>query len=58
MKKLIDWFNKPLTTKFKFVGWLIITTIFIVWFCWLTSGCKSFEKQVGGKPNTDWRIKL
>lgn len=54
MKQITNWFFRPVTTKFKFVGFATISIIFLVWLLLLMNGCKSFEKQTGYKPNTYW----
>jgi hypothetical protein len=54
MKKIIDWFFKPATPKFKFVGFTVVSLIFLIWFLLFMNACASFEKTTGYKQNEVW----
>lgn len=57
MNIILNWFKKPVTTKFEVVGWVVISTvyIFVFWLLLTLGGCASFEKTTGYKQNTYWR---
>lgn len=57
MNKIIDWFFKPVTPKFKFFGFTVISLIFLIWFLLFMNACASFEKTTGYKQNEVWRTR-